>query len=145
MRAKPNLQLVGPRLGKGLARDPRGLSPPGVSSSSTTAACRRIGHALAAQEVFVERTAPEGWALAEDDGLVVTSTGGSTPELELEGRVYDLIHAIQRLRKEAGLEISDRIVLTLPGDGVDKHADWIKAETLAVEIENGPELAVRKA
>ena len=67
-------------------------------------------------------------------------------ELELEGRVYDLVHAVNTLRKEQGLELTDRIVLTLPdGDDLERFLDWVKSETLAVEIEHGPELAVRKA
>ena len=56
------------------------------------------------------------------------------------------MHAVNTMRKEQGLEITDRIVLTLPdGDDLERFHDWIKSETLAVEIERGPELAVRKA
>jgi hypothetical protein len=50
------------------------------------------------------------------------------------------------MRKEQGLELTDRIVLTLPdGDDLERFLEWVKSETLAVEIEPGPELAVRKA
>jgi hypothetical protein len=50
------------------------------------------------------------------------------------------------MRKKQGLEITDRIVLTLPdGDDLARFEDWIRSETLAVEIERGDELAVRKA
>ena len=69
-----------------------------------------------------------------------------TPELELEGRVLDLIRRINVMRKEAGLEITDRIVLTLPEDGdLLRYEEWIKSETLATRIERGSELAVAKA
>ncbi len=57
-------------------------------------------------------------------------------ELEVEKRVLDLIHELNAMRKEAGLELTDRIVVTLPQDASDllEHADWIKDEVLAVEI-----------
>jgi len=58
-------------------------------------------------------------------------------ELRVEKRVRDLIRAINKMRKEAGLEITDRIVATLPAgdaDLVDAHGEWIKQETLAVEL-----------
>ena len=65
------------------------------------------------------------------------STSRSTTSSEQEGRAYDLIHTLNALRKERGLELTDRIVVTLPtadADLADRHGDWIKAETLAVEL-----------
>ena len=59
-------------------------------------------------------------------------------ELELEARVLDLIHRLNGMRKEAGLELTDRIAVTLPADQSDlleRHAEWIKDEVLAVSIE----------
>jgi isoleucyl-tRNA synthetase len=146
VRAKPNLRLLGPRLGKALP-DVRQALVEGRFQQLDGGRVSVLGHELGPDEVFVERTAPEGWALAEEDGLLVALDTRLDPELELEGRVYDLIHAIQRLRKETGLEITDRIVLTLPEDGelLEKHGEWIKAETLAVQIEPGAELRVAKA
>ena len=60
-------------------------------------------------------------------------------ELALEGRVYELIHRVNSMRKDAGLELTDRVSLTLPaGDGdLLQHTDWIAKETLAVEVEVG--------
>jgi len=57
-------------------------------------------------------------------------------ELVLEGRVLDLIHRLNTMRREAGLELTDRIVVTLPSSEADllEHADWIKGEVLATEI-----------
>ena len=50
--------------------------------------------------------------------------------------MLDLIHRINSLRKEQGLELTDRIRITLPAAQKEllQHADWIKRETLAVEI-----------
>jgi hypothetical protein len=61
--------------------------------------------------------------------------------------VLDLIHTIQRLRKEAGLEVTDRVVVTLPAtlQRLLAHEEWIKTETLATQIELGEGLSVAKA
>ena len=61
--------------------------------------------------------------------------------------MLDLIHWVNTMRKEAGLELTDRITLTLPKSEADllQHEQWIKDEVLAVEIRNesvtGPEIA----
>jgi hypothetical protein len=50
------------------------------------------------------------------------------------------------MRKEAGLELTDRIILTLPdGDDLLQHEDWIKSETFATRIRSGETLAIIKA
>ena len=52
------------------------------------------------------------------------------------GRVLDLIHQLNTMRKEAGLELTDRIRVTLPQADADllAHEQWIKEEVLATEI-----------
>ena len=66
-----------------------------------------------------------------------------------EGRVYELIHRVNSMRKDAGLELTDRIVLTVAeGDGdLLEHRDWIARETLAADVElgDGAEPAIRVA
>jgi isoleucyl-tRNA synthetase len=146
LRVKPNLPVLGPRLGKELATIRAELQE-GRFEDLGGGRFRVAGHELGPDDVFVERLAPDGWAFASEDGLAVALDTRLDPELELEGRVLDLIHAIQLMRKEAGLEVTDRIVLTLPGNGGDvlQHADWIKQETLATRIEQGEELGISKA
>ena len=87
--------------------------------------------------MLVERGGREGFAVASADGLTVALDTRLDDELRLEGRVYDLIRQVNSLRKEAGLELTDRIVLTLPAaqsELVERHGDWIKREVLATEI-----------
>jgi isoleucyl-tRNA synthetase len=145
VRAKPNLKLLGPRLGGRLPAIRTALAE-GRFERLPGGRVRVEGHELEPDEVFVERAAPEGWALAEEGQLSVALDVRLDSELELEGRVYDLVHAVNTMRKEQGLAITDRIVLTLPDGGdLDRFLDWVKSETLAVEIEHGSELAVRKA
>ncbi len=105
------------------------------------------GHELGPDEVLVERHGKEGWAVAGEGGLTVALDLALDPELELEGRVRDLIHEINRLRREQGLELTDRIALTIPRgqEVLLQHEGWIKEETLAVELEaDGAELRIEK-
>jgi isoleucyl-tRNA synthetase len=145
VRAKPNLKLLGPKLGPELPRLREALAA-GRFERLPDGRVRAEGHELQPEEVFVERAAPEGWALSEEGSLSVALDVRLDPELELEGRVIELVHAVNTMRKAQGLEVTDRIVLTLPdGDDLERFEEWIKSETLAVEIERGGELAVRKA
>jgi hypothetical protein len=50
--------------------------------------------------------------------------------------VHELIHLVNTMRRDAGLELTDRITLVLPAADADllEHADWIKAETLAIDL-----------
>jgi len=67
--------------------------------------------------------------------------------LRQEARVLDLIHQVNTRRRDAGLDITDRIFLTLPGADSDllEHQDWIAAETLARSITVGDTLSLIKA
>ncbi len=136
LRVKPNLPVLGPKLGKELA---------GVRSALEAGEFEELGegklrvnaHELGPDEVLVERRGKEGWAVAAEDGITVALDLSLDEELELEGRVRDLIHQLNTMRKEAGLELTDRIVVTLPEAQSEllRHDQWIKEETLAVSIE----------
>ena len=144
---KPNLPVLGPKLGREL-RTVRAALEAGEFEELGEGRFRVDGHELGPDEVLVERRGKEGWAVAGEDGLTVALELALDPELELEGRVRDLIHEINRMRREQRLELTDRIVLTLPRDETDllRHEDWIKEETLAVEVESdGAELRIEKA
>jgi isoleucyl-tRNA synthetase len=109
---------------------------------------RVAGHELGPDDVLVERGGREGAAIASGDGVTVELDTELDDELRLEGRVYDLIRQVNTMRKEQGLELTDRIVLTVPESDavlVDRHGDWIKREVLALEIRLGPELRIDKA
>jgi isoleucyl-tRNA synthetase len=109
---------------------------------------RAAGHELEPDEVLVERSGREGFAVASADGMTVALELALDPELLLEGGAYDLIRAVNTLRKEEGLELTDRIVLTVPEaerEVVERHGDWVKGEVLALEIRVGEALRIEKA
>ena len=146
LRVKPNLPLLGPRLGKDLG-GVRAALQSGDFEELEGGGFRVNGHDLRPEEVLVERSGVEGWALAEDDTLTVALDTGIDDELRREGRVYELIHLLNTMRKEAGLALTDRIRVTLPETDSDllEHEAWIKEEVLAVEIRTdgvaAPEIA----
>ena len=148
LRVKPNLPVLGPKLGKELGAVRAALEA-GEFEELPGGGFRAAGHDLSAEEVLVERTGKEGWAVAGADGVTVALDTALDAELELEGRVLDLIHELNSMRKEAGLALTDRIVVTLPQSASDllEHEDRIKEEVLAVEIrtDGGSEPEIAKA
>jgi isoleucyl-tRNA synthetase len=95
--------------------------------------------------VLVERIGLEGWAVASEDGVTVALDTALDDDLRLEGRLFDRIHEVNVLRKESGLEVTDRIRLWVPDEELlSTYADRLAAETLAVAVEPGA-LRIEKA
>jgi isoleucyl-tRNA synthetase len=137
LHVKPHLPVLGPKLGKELGAVRAALAA-GEFEELPGGGFRVLGHELAPEEVLVERSGKSGWSVASDEGVTVALDTELDGELELEGRVYDLIHTLNSMRKEQGLELTDRIAVTLPAadaDLVERHAEWIKAEVLAVSLD----------
>jgi isoleucyl-tRNA synthetase len=146
LRVKPNLPVLGPKLGKELGAVRAALAA-GEFEELPEGGIRVAGHELGSGEVLVERHGKEGWAVAASDGVTVALDLHLDDDLVRAGRVYDLIHTVNTMRKEAGLELTDRIRLTLPEADSDllEHEEWIAGETLAVSVvADGPELALSK-
>ena len=80
-----------------------------------------------------------GWLVSNDGNLTVALEVELTPELKKEGMARELINRIQNLRKETGLEITDRIkVIVAPHDethaAIEAFGDYIKGQVLADAI-----------
>jgi isoleucyl-tRNA synthetase len=135
LKVKPELRSLGPKLGKDLPAVRAALAR-GEFEQLEGGRFRVLGHELEPDEVLVEKTASAGWSLAEEGGITVAVSTKLDEELLRAGRVLDLIHQINGLRKEQGLALTDRIKLTLPESerDLDDYADQIKSETLALEI-----------
>jgi isoleucyl-tRNA synthetase len=145
----PLLKLLGPKYGRELAVI-RGLLREG--EFELTDGRVRVGDwVLEPGEYELRARAREGFAVADGDGFAVALDTEITPELRLEGVVRDVIRAIQKMRQDAGFEVTDRIRITFPENDGDvsrafaEHGDWIASETLAVAVEPGAELAVSRA
>jgi isoleucyl-tRNA synthetase len=138
-RIKPLLPRIGKKLGAAIpavmaaARDGAFKLHP---DNSVTLA----GVTLAPDEVEILATPRPGTAVAHDEGLVVVIDTQLTPELVAEGDARELQRAIQDLRKDAGLDLDDRIALWVDGlePAVAAHLDAVGAETLADSVVLGP-------
>jgi isoleucyl-tRNA synthetase len=134
-RIKPLLPKIGKKLGSAIpavmaaARD-------GAAEIHPDGSVTLAGVTLAPDEVEIQATPRPGTAVASDEGLVVVIDTELTPELRAEGDARELQRAIQDLRKEAGLELDDRIDVWVEGvaPAVAAHLDTVAAEVLADSI-----------
>lgn len=134
-----NPKALGPRLG-GATQEVIVAHKRG-DWSETPAGVRVGGHDLEPGEFdFRLVSAGEGAAatLPRDGGIVVLDTT-VTPDLEIEGVARDLIRRVQQERRDAGLDVSDRIRLTVSGpddvlQALGAHRDLIAGETLALDV-----------
>jgi isoleucyl-tRNA synthetase len=142
-RIKPNLPVVGKRYGKLIPAIRQALSQlAGIEVATRVARGETLTLEVTGQTVelepgalLVETTAAEGFACAEDGGYLVGLDTTLTDELLLEGLARELVRTVQEARKQAGLEVSDRIVLDIEGNGavmaaLSAHRDYIGGETL---------------
>jgi isoleucyl-tRNA synthetase len=98
---------------------------------------------LSPDEVEVRIHGREGYAVAEEKGIVVAVDVTITPELAREGLARDLVRRVQTLRKEADFQLDDRILTYYDGDEeldavVGEWGDYIRAETLSLDLVPGP-------
>ena len=136
LRVKPNLPVLGPKLGKELGAVRAALAS-GEFEELAGGRFHVAGHELEPGEVLVERAGRDGWAVASADGVTVALDTSLNDPLLREGRVYELIHSVNTMRKEMGLALTDRISLRVPERYADllEHREWIMAETLATSLE----------
>jgi isoleucyl-tRNA synthetase len=101
---------------------------------------------LSSEDILVQTESRGGLAVASEKGITVAVDPHLTTELVREGYARDVVRLINNLRKEAGMDISDRIRLayevdrTRNGDVAatfENFADYISQETLAVQLEPG--------
>jgi isoleucyl-tRNA synthetase len=144
---KPNLPLLGPRLGPRLPTVKAALEA-GDYEELPGGSVRVAGQELGAEDVLRgESAAVDGYALAQDGALSVAIDIALDEDLLREGRARELVHRLNAMRRDAGLELTDRIVVVLGPDEADlvAHDEWIKEETLAVDVRVGDALAIEKA
>jgi len=138
-RLSVNARAAGPRLGKNVQTVIKAAKAGDWSESDGVVTAGGIALEPSEYELALETAGrPEGEALAlvPTGGVVLLDTQ-TTPELEAEGLARDAIRVVQEARKNADLDVSDRIVLALnvsPDDAeaLQAHAELIAGETLAV-------------
>ncbi len=144
---KPNYRSLGPRFGKRMpqvAAAVEALDP--VHVAAVMADGGQVGinidgdeHTLGADEVTLSLQPLEGYEVEAEAGHAVALQLELDDELRREGLAREIVHAVQNARKEAGLEITDRIELSLGGDEellavAREHQPYIAGEVLATAI-----------
>jgi isoleucyl-tRNA synthetase len=99
---------------------------------------------LTAEDLEIHKSASGDLRVQEAAGFVTAIDPTVTDDLRLEGLARELISRVQRMRKEAGLAVSDRIRLAVAGESdiaaaLSKHGTWIADETLATELLHDPD------
>jgi isoleucyl-tRNA synthetase len=144
---KPNFRVLGPRFGGCM---PEAASAIEQLDASATAAALDRGDAVTIEvDGQEERLGPDdlslvmlpraGYQLERQANYAVALRLELDDELRREGAAREVVHAIQNARKGAGLQVEDRIDLTLTGDeslidAVRQHADYVAGETLATNL-----------
>jgi isoleucyl-tRNA synthetase len=144
---KPNYRSLGPRFGK---RMPQVAAAVGALDPAHVAAVMGDGgevginvdgdeHVLAAGELTLALQPLEGYEVEAEAGHAVALQLELDEELRQEGLAREIVHAVQNARKEAGLDISDRIELTLGGDeellaAARVHEPYVAGEVLATAV-----------
>ena len=139
-RLTVNARALGPRVGKDVQR---------IIQASKSGDWTAEGHLVTAggtalepgeYELELQAADPESAiAFLPGGGFVVLDTR-LTPELEAEGVARDVVRAVQQARRDAGLDVSDRIVLAIAADAatvaaIEAHRELISGETLATSLE----------
>jgi isoleucyl-tRNA synthetase len=146
-RVRPNYRTLGPRFGKlmpAAAAAVEALDP--NHAAEAIRGERTIGinlegreHALEPQDLSLVMQPLEGYEVEAESGRAVALALELDPELVREGTAREVVHAIQNARREAGLDVSDRISLALGGDpelleAARAHEPYVTAETLATSV-----------
>jgi isoleucyl-tRNA synthetase len=153
LRARPSFRVLGPRFGgrtavaaeaiRALPQDRLQAFRRGDPVAIEVAGER---FELSPEELELQEEARAGLVVEADAGYVVALDPELDDELRLEGLARELVNRIQRLRRESGLEVQDRIRLCILGEAavanaVAAHGGTIARETLAVELSTGAEAA----
>jgi isoleucyl-tRNA synthetase len=146
-QVKPNYRALGPRFGSLMPKAAaaiEALDPEHVAEAVRGE--QRIGvnvegaeHELAPEDVSLVMQPLDGYQVESEAGRAVGLALELDEGLRREGLAREVVHAVQNARKQAGLEVTDRISLTLAGDeelleATRLHEPYVTGETLATSV-----------
>ena len=156
---KPNFKVLGPRFGKDMrfvAQAIQNLSQEDIAivekQGNISLIINENDVNLTLNEVEITSQDIEGWLVANQGNLTVALDVTITDELRKEGNARELINRVQNLRKETGLDVTDKIKLVIQKNDILERSiaaneEYIKTETLTNElvfkelVEKGTEIA----
>ncbi|HNZ14563.1 MAG TPA: DUF5915 domain-containing protein, partial [Anaerolineaceae bacterium] len=112
-----------------------------LSGQSVTVSVDGQNYDIEPDEVEVITESRAGYEVAADGAYLAALITTLTPELISEGMAREVVRRVQALRKDAGLDIADRIRLTYAAsprlaEAIEANRDYITSETLALELES---------
>lgn len=139
---KPNFKTLGPKLGKDLkavSQQLQQLSSSQIEELEKNGTITLSGYELNLDDVEIRTQDITGWLVANDGKLTVALDITITPELKSEGIARELVNKIQNLRKENGLEVTDKISLEIQANeeierSVNENMEYICSETLTQKL-----------
>jgi isoleucyl-tRNA synthetase len=157
LKAKPNFRSLGKKFGKSTP-----LASEAVQALSSEAlrefeagkplylSVENESRELSPEDLTVVRRASGELVVKEESGCFAALDPVVTRELRLEGLARELVSRIQKLRKELGFAVSDRIMLFVGADAEIQEAvkafqKWIAEEVLAVRVSNGDKIEEKHA
>jgi isoleucyl-tRNA synthetase len=144
---KPDYRRLGPRFGKHMPLVAAAIA--GLDAANAPATLRAGGHVaisvdgkdheLTTEDLQVSMKPLAGYQVEREGSHAVALELEIDDELRVEGWAREIVRAVQLARQDAGLEVTDRIVLALDGDdelvaAAKAHEAYIAGETLAVEV-----------
>jgi isoleucyl-tRNA synthetase len=149
LEAKPNFRSLGKKFGKSTPAAAQAVTELGGDAlrnfergSPLFISVGDDSHALEADDLTIIRRASGEMVVKEEGAYFAAIDASVTPELRAEGLARELVSRVQRLRKEAGFAVSDRISVVVWGDpelegAIEAHREWIAEEILARELAIG--------
>ena len=101
---------------------------------------------ISREDVAIAAQSIEGWIVESGEGLTVALDTTLTPDLINEGLAREFVNRVQNMRRDAGLSVTDRIRIYFESSGrvadaVGRLSDYIKSETLAIQVNTGRDSA----
>ena len=153
---KPNFRVMGKKFGKQMkaaAAVVTALSQEQIAqleNGAITINVEGTDYELTRDDVEISAQDMPGWSVTSEGVLTVALDITITPELRLEGVARELVRSIQQMRKDTGLEITDRIKVTIPKNEdneacVKTYGEYIASQVLADNISLSNELTIQKS
>ena len=144
---KPNYRTLGPKFGSDMpaaaaavgALDPEKVADALAAGEPIVVSVSGSDHSLSGDDLIMEMEPLEGYQVEAQSGHAVALSLELDDGLVAEGLAREIVHAVQNARKEAGLDITDRIALDLGGDAellaaAESHSDYLAGEVLATSL-----------
>ncbi len=144
LTCKPNFKTLGKRFGKQMKDAAKVISAWGAEEYARLQAGETIevlGEAIAEADVDVRRESREDVVIETEGALIVAFDTALTDELVAEGMARELVSAAQQARKDQGLEVTDRVALTVTSpdarlrQAIEGQRDYVAGEVLATSID----------